>query len=297
MLLILSNNFAYTYENKILFKVNNKIITSLDILNEINYLNSINKNLKNLENEKIYQIAKNSMIIEKIKETFMLKIYQKIELNDEDFDRLILENYSNLKIVNKDELNLYLKNYNLDYISLKKKVSISTFWNQFIYSKYAKNININVDDIKKEILKNDEQKEFLMSEILFGLEDSENLERKFLLIEEDIAKNGFENSALIFSISESAKKGGKIGWVKENSINSKILKSLSKIKISEHTKPIVVPGGFLILKINEIKKTKRDINLEKELEMIIRAKTNNQLNQYSNIFLNKIKKEMVIDEF
>ena len=33
---------SLAYENKILFKVNNEIITSVDILNEINYLNSLN---------------------------------------------------------------------------------------------------------------------------------------------------------------------------------------------------------------------------------------------------------------
>ena len=135
-----------------------------------------------------------------------------------------------------------------------------------------------------------------MSEILFNLENGENLEKKFSLIKKNIDENGFENSALVYSISETAKNGGEIGWVKESSINSKVLDNILKLKINEYSQPIVVPGGFLIIKIKEIKTIKRDINLQKELETIIRAKTNNQLNQYSNIFLNKIKKEVVINE-
>ena len=290
------NNITNTYENKILFKVNNQIITSLDILNEINYLSSINENLKNLEKEKIYQIAKNSLIKEKMKEIFLLKIYEKIDLNDKDYKNLILNNYSFLQINDSNELNRYLKKFGLTNAGLKKKISIQTLWNQFIYSKYFKNVNIDVEEIKKNILKNDKQREFLMSEILFNLENNEILEKKSSLIEKSIEKNGFENSALIYSISESSENGGKIGWIKENSINLKISKYISKLKINEHTEPIVVPGGFLILKLNEIKETKKEINLNQELEVIIRTKTNEQLNQFSNVFLNKIKKEMIINE-
>ena len=293
-LLFLNNTFAN--ENRILFKVNNQIITTLDIKNEINYLNSVNENFKNLKGEKIYQIAKDTLIREKIKEIFLLRNYKTVNLKNEDFERLILDNYSSLGIDNKEELNLYLRKFDLTDIDLKKKITINTFWSQYIYSKHFKNININVQKIKNEILQNDEQKELLMSEILFSLENNEKLEKKFSLIEKNINENGFENSALVYSISDTAKNGGEIGWVKESSINSKVLNHISKLKINEYSKPIVVPGGFLILKIKKVKKTKRDINLNKELETIIRIKTNNQLNQYSNIFLNKIKREIVINE-
>ncbi len=293
-LLFLNNTFAN--ENRILFKVNNQIITTLDIKNEINYLNSVNENFKNLKGEKIYQIAKDTLIREKIKEIFLLRNYKTVNLKNEDFERLILDNYSSLGIDNKEELNLYLRKFDLTDIDLKKKITINTFWSQYIYSKHFKNININVDEIKKEILQDDKQKELLMSEILFNLENGENLEKKFSLIKKNIDENGFENSALVYSISETAKNGGEIGWVKESSINSKVLDNILKLKINEYSQPIVVPGGFLIIKIKEIKTIKRDINLQKELETIIRAKTNNQLNQYSNIFLNKIKKEVVINE-
>ena len=294
--ILFMNNIASSYENKILFKINNEIITSLDILNEINYLSSVNENLKNLEKEKIYQVAKNSLIREKIKEIFLSKIYQDIKLNDEDYNRLIIDNYSSLEISDKEELKRHLKRFNLKEEYLKKKISIYTFWNQYIYQKYSKNLDINVEEIKKEILKDDEQKEFLISEILFSLEKEEILENKFSLIDKTISESGFDNSALIFSKSETAKNGGKVGWVKASSINSKIFEYISKLEIDEYTKPIVVPGGFLILKLNKIKTTKREINLDQELETIIRIRTNNQLNQFANIFLNKIKKEIIINE-
>ena len=294
--LIFSNN-CLAYENKILFKVNNKIITSVDILNEINYLNSLNENLKNLQKEKIFQIAKNSLIREKIKEITLLKIFKKIQLNKEDFNRSILNNYSNFNINSIDELGQHLNKFNLDTQKIERKIHINALWNQIIYDKFSKNVKIDLDTLKKEILNNTKQKEFLLSELVFNLEINENLEKKFNLISESILKNGFENSVLIYSVSDSSSNGGSLGWVKESSINKKIRNEISKLKINDYTSPITIPGGFLILKLNEVKETEKEIDLERELQTVIRLKTNDQLNQFSNIFLNKVKKDIIINEF
>jgi len=101
---------------------------------------------------------------------------------------------------------------------------------------------------------------------------------------------------LIYSISETSTSGGDIGWVSENSINKKILKKIIEININNFTEPLVVPGGYLILKVNEKRVAKKDIKIEDELEKIIGIKTNEQLNQFSNIYLNKIKKDIIINE-
>lgn len=297
ILFLIFTNASLGFENKILFKVNNEIITSVDILNEINYLNSLNENLKNLKKEKIFQIAKNSLIREKIKEITLLKIFEEIKLNEEDYNRSILNNYSYSNINNIDELNLYLKKFNLNTKKIKKKVSINALWNQIIYDKFSKNVKIDVKKLKEEILKDNKQKEFLLSELVFNLEINESLEKKFDLISKSILNDGFENSALTYSISDSATNGGNLGWVKESSINKKIKKEVYKLKINDHTTPITIPGGFLILKLNKTKVTEKEIDLDKELQTIIRIKTNDQLNQFSNIFLNKIKKDIVISEY
>ena len=293
----ISINTALAYENKILFKVNNEIITSVDILNEINYLNSLNDNLKNLKKEKIFQIAKGSLIREKIKEITLLKIFEEIKLNEEDYNRSILNNYSYLNINNIDELNQYLKKFNLTIQKIKKKISINALWNQIVYDRFSKNVKIDIKKLKNEILKDNKQTEFLLSELIFNLEINESLEKKFELISKSILDDGFENSALAYSISDSSTNGGNLGWVKESSINEKIKNEVSKLKINEHTSPITIPGGFLVLKLNEIKKTEKEIDLDKELQTIIRIKTNDQLNQFSNIFLNKVKKDIVISEY
>jgi len=283
-------------ENKILFKVNNKIITSIDIQNEIKYLNAINPSFIDLEKEKQLEISKNSLIRIKTKEITLKKIVKKIELDDLDFKRILISNFSTVGINKIDELSNYLNQYDLKIEMLRERIEIESFWNQFIYSKYKDNIKIDVESIKKNIMNNIKQKEYLLSEIVFNLESKENLNEKYEEIKQTINTKGFENSALIYSMSDSVNVGGKLGWISESSINQAILNELSKIEINNFTKPIKIPSGFLILKINEMKETNKNLNLEEELEKIIRVKTNEQLNQYSNLFFNKAKKDIKIDE-
>ena len=283
-------------ENKILLKVNNELITSIDILNEINYLKSINKDIDNLENKKIIEIARNSLIKYKIKKITLMPIVKKMEISDDDFKRVLISNYSNTGFTKIDEVYQHLKKYNIKPKLIRNKMTINAIWSQFIYDKYSKYIKIDIDKLKQDIQRNEGQTEYLLSEIIFDLEEKETVNEKFNIIKNAINENGFANTALIYSISETSTSGGNIGWVSENSINKKILKKIMEIDIKNFTEPLVIPGGYLILKINEKRITKKDVKLEDELKKIVQIKTNEQLNQFSNIFLNKIKKDIVINE-
>ena len=283
-------------ENKILLKVNNELITTIDILNEINYLKSINKDINNLENKKIIEIARNSLIKDKIKKITLAPIVEKLEINDDDFIRILISNYSNTGFTKIEEISQHLKEYNVKSKFIRNKMTINAIWSQFIYDKYSKNIKIDINKLKQDIQSNENQTEYLISEIVFDLKEKQTIDEKFKIIQNAINKNGFENTALIYSISETSTSGGNIGWVSENSINKKILKKIKEIDINNFTEPLVIPGGYLILKVNEKRITKKDIKLEDELNKIIEIKTNEQLNQFSNIFLNKIKKDIIINE-
>tara|TARA_B100000963_G_scaffold344933_1_gene348291 strand:- start:2407 stop:3327 length:921 start_codon:yes stop_codon:yes gene_type:complete len=289
------NNLSAS-ENKILFKIDNEIITTVDILNEINYLNSINNNLEELEKDKIFEIAKNSLIRDKIKELVLLENFNLAEINEKDFENLIISNYASKGLNTIDNVNEYLRNYNLDSSKLKKKISINAIWNQMIFEKFSKNIQIDLEKIKEDLLSNNQQKEFFLSEIVFTLNENENLLEKFSLIQESISEKGFSNSALLYSISDTSNKGGELGWISESSINEKIKKELIKINDNEITKPIIIPGGFLILKIKESRMVEKEIKIDEELKKIVRIKTNEQLNQFSNMYLNKLKKNIIINE-
>ena len=152
--------------------------------------------------------------------------------------------------------------------------------------------------MKNEILKDKSNKtnSLNLSEIVFNVNENEILKQKYQLIKEDIATKGFENAALIYSNSETSNLGGKLGWINENSINEKIKVQVKKLDIGKFTDPIVIPGGFLIIKLNELKEIDKEIDFDKELKKRIMIKTNQQLNQFSNIYYNRIKKDKKIEK-
>jgi len=286
-----------SYENKILFKVNNEIITSIDILEEIEYLKMINDNLENLKKEKIFEISKNSIIREKIKIIELSRYFEKLEIEEKYVDMLINNLVNKLKWKNEIEFKKYLKKRGLNYDIIKNKIQIELLWNQLVATKYSKDIKIDKDKIRKKIKLNNFQKEFLISEIFFSLEKNEKLNTKYNKIKKDIHLNGFSNTALEYSISNSSKSGGNLGWIKLSTLNKNIKENILKTQIGQITDPIVIPGGFLILKVEDEKKTKIEVDINKETELIAKEVANKQLNQFSNIYFNKVKKEVQINEF
>ena len=196
------------------------------------------------------------------------------------------------------EFKEYLAQNNVEYELTVKKIEIEALWNELIFAKFSKKIKINEDQLREELLKNKKIKikSYLMSEIFFEVSKSENIQTKYQEIIKTINDNGFENAASKYSISATKNIGGKLDWINENSLNKNIRNILDVKKINEFTEPITVPGGFIILQINDIKFQKLEINIEDELKKIINISKNNQLNQFSKIYFNKIKKNIEINE-
>ena len=290
------NNIAKSNENKILIKINNEIITTLDLLNEIKYLKTLNADFKEFDQNKIYEISKNSLIREKIKEIELLKFYKSIKVNDEYIDRTINKLFVNTDFKNINDFLNYLNKENIKLDEIKKKITIELMWNDLIVSKFLKDIKIDKQKIKEDIIKNNKQKEFLLYEILFNVNKNEKFKEKFNQIIDKINETNFSETAQTYSLSDTANKGGEIGWIKNSSISKKIKNELQNIMVGEYSGPIVVPGGFLILKIEDTREVDNNFDLNKEIETIIIEKTNNQLNQYSIIFFNKVKKDITINE-
>jgi peptidyl-prolyl cis-trans isomerase SurA len=289
-------SISLAIENKILFKVNNEIITSIDILTELKYLAIINKDLKKTTNNQAFEIAKRSLIREKIKEIELKKLLKEIEVEEKFLNNLLINYFKSINIKTISEFEKFFISQDIDPNLIKKKISIEILWNQFIYSKFKQNVKIDRKSIQKELSNNVKKKEFLLSEILFNINESEKLNDKIGLLKKEINEKGFSQTALTYSISDTSNKGGKLGWVSETIMSQKIKNEVKKIKVGDYTNPIVIPGGFLIIKIEDIREKDNSSDLNNEVEKIIKDKTNEQLNQFSNIYFNKIKKDMVINE-
>lgn len=289
-------NQTFSQENKILFKVDNEIITTLDILNELKYLKIINEQFKKTDRNQAFEIAKKSLIREKIKENVLKKEFEEIKLDEQFLNNILINYFKTIKINTITEFENYFNSIEIDPKSIRNKITIEAMWNQLIYRKYSQSVKINREEILSDLKKDNKQKELLLSEILFNINENENLDEKFELIKNKIEISNFSEAALTYSVSDTANKGGELGWIKEASISTKIKKSILKVNIGDYSEPITIPGGFLILKIIDVRESAKNLNLDEEIDKIVREKTNEQLNQLSNVFFNKVRKNIKINE-
>ena len=296
LFMMLINPTASSIENKILFKVNNEIITSIDINNEIKYLKALNPNLKNLESNKMLEIAKNSLLREKIKKVEISK-YNLGEINQQYLENIISSIYTNIGLRNIDDFLDYINTFEINLELVKAKLTTEAFWNRIIYQKFFSKLKIDKTQIKKDILSTQlKTKSYQLNEIVYSINQKSDYQKLLKNIKESILENGFENTAAIFSISDSSKNGGNLGWISENSIDKKILNEIKKIEVGQYTQPILIPSGFLIIQIKAEKEVEKKIDIEKEFNTRVQSLQNQQLNQYSNIYFKKIKKDILIDE-
>ncbi len=302
-LLILFNFFinypAYSNEIYVVLKVNNNVITNVDIDNEYRYLIALSPSLQDVDKKTVLKLAKDSIIREKIKQNELNNFYD-LSIKNKFVDRIVSNFYKNMGMNNINEFKNYLSKYNLNYEDIEMKISIEAAWNDLIYKKFASSVEINELElkkrIKKTILDRKEQNSYLISEILFTADDYNKLQAKYKKIEKSILEIGFSNTANIHSVSETAKLGGKAGWISESQLNETIKKEIKNLKIGDHTKAITIPGGFLIIKLNDKKTEMINLNYDEELKKRIENEKNSQLKNFSEIYFKKIKKNSTISE-
>jgi len=288
---------GFSIENKIIVKIENQIVTSLDINNEYKYLIALNPNIKKSKKEDLMKLSKRSVLQEKIKKIEIEKNFNNPKIPQKFLEQILQNIYSRIGLSNLDEFKKYLINNDIDFENVKNKLEIEALWNELILIKFSSKVKINEKELKKRIKDSNKfLKSYLLSEIFFEVSNLKELENKFQEISNVINNKGFEFAALKYSISPTSNLGGKLDWINENSLNNNVKVAIDNLKINDFTKPINIQGGFLILRINDIKNTKIEIDVEKEFRKLENYEKNNQLNQYSKIYFNKIKKDLEISE-
>ena len=289
---------AKSSENTIKIRVNNEIITSLDLESEYNYLLALNNKLKDLDDLIIKKLAKQSIIRETIKKEELLKYYD-LDKETEFLDGVIKEFYTRLNIKDINEFSDYLNGYNLNLDNVKNKIKIEMLWNRLIGLKYRDLLNINKKSLREQIEKNSTKNfsnEYELSEIVFEINSANNLDEEMNIIQKTIDEQGFSIAANIYSIADSSKFGGDIGWIEEKNLSKKIIKDIQELKVGEISKPIKIPNGFLILKVKSKKDKIINVDKDKLLQEAILFEKNRQFNQFSIIYYNKINLNSVISE-
>ncbi len=298
--IIKNNQLLAIEEFKIILKVENEIITNVDLLNEKNYLIALNNEILNLPEKKSLLLAKNSIVKEKIKKNEINKYFDK-EYKYEISEKRLKNLSNNIGLNSTEELKEYFLKFNLNLIFVEEKIKTEDMWNRLIYNKYNNQIDIDVNELKNrlkiEITNNNNLvTEYNISEIQFNLNVGESLEQKYNQIINSINDDGFKVASNLYSVSETSKFGGKIGWINKTSMSRSILDELEKLNIGEITKPIKIRNLFLILKIEDKKESKIKIDFDKELKKLINIESNKQFNQFSLIYLNKINQNIFISD-
>ena len=299
LLLLIINKVSYAKEKVfIIYNINNDLITNVDLKKEAQYLIALNNQLKNLSTNKMLNIAKDSILRETVKKIEIEKYFD-LETNNPIVDNYIKNFYTKLNFNNEMEFQEYLQGNGLTMNFVKKKIQIEVEWNKLIYSKFKNQINIDEEKIRKAILldKNEEkEKLYLLSEIVFEIDNQNNLNEKKDNINKSIKEIGFKNSANIYSISDSSKFGGQIGWVSEKDLSKKIFTKINNLKVGEQTLPINMGASFLILKIDDVKFEKKLIDVKQVLSNKIEIETERQLQRFSKIYFNQVKINTNINE-
>jgi peptidyl-prolyl cis-trans isomerase SurA len=282
----------------IIVKIDDEIITNYDVKRESNYLMILNPNLENLYDKKIFELAKTSLIKEIIKKK-EIKKFSNLGDKNEFLDQYLENLYSKLNFNNENEFIEELKkNDNYDLYQIKQKINAELLWNELIFLKFKNQLNIKDDLIKAKIdkLEGKDQKEFFLSEIVFNKKKDIALENLIDEIKLSINEIGFNNTANIYSVSESAKFGGKVGWVKENSLSKLIYEKLNNLEEGKYTDVIKLSNSFLILRIDQVRINKIEIDKNIEYQKLVQSETNKQLNKFSRIYFDKSKINYTINE-
>ena len=296
ILFVIMFSNGLTVENKIILKIDNEIITTIDVFNEITNLKFFNKNINQLKDEEIYQIAVQSITKYKIKKNEISKNFNNIKFQNENYlNQIIEKTYKELNFQNLEDFKFALSKNQINFENFREKLITDILWNQIIFSKYINNLVVDEEKLKEQI-KNTNKKviSLYLKEIVYEVSNVAEISTKYNLIKNDINELGFEGAALKHSISNTSSNGGNLGWIDDQSISNEILNELKKISVKSITEPIRISSGFLILQKFDEKEIKKNFSEEEQLKKLIDYEKNQQLNNYSNLYFNKVKKNIKI---
>ena len=282
------------------YKIGKNIITNKDIENEKRYLISLNNDLLKISKNELNKIAEDSIIRETIKKVELSKYIDFTE-NSEIVADIIQDFYKSAGLKSLNEFEIYLINNGISLDLVKYKINIESNWNQLIFEKFKDQLSINEEEIKKKLRKDISDKkysniEYNLSQIIFEVKSNETFEEKYKTILNSIENQGFKNTSNIYSIAENAKIGGNLGWINKTQLSRKILENINNLKNGEISDPIQISNGFIILMLNEKRKKEKNINFEREFNKLVQREKNNQFNQFSIIYYNKIRQNININE-
>ena len=280
--MLMSNSNA-VIKDSIFATIGDKAIARSDIINEIKIILILNETgyseeiKKQLDNSAIASIIKRT--IKKIE----IEKYPNLTFNESDLRGQINQLAANLNM-NPDMLKETFETNGINFLDIVDQIKTDLLWNSLIFSIYKDRLSINseeIDEQLKMIDKKEETFEYLISEIIIKPVNKDNLNLAIEEIINEINTKGFEKVAIEKSISETAIKGGDLGWLNEKSISKQFKNNIANTLVGKISKPILLPQGILFFKVRDKRKVAKYVNLEDAKNQLVRAEKNKILNMYS----------------
>ena len=297
--LLQSQTLFADISNKIVLTVGSLPITLYDLKQEVKLLSILNPGqLENQSIEDLQSLGIESLTIKKIKEQEIKK--NKLD-NTEDEEFIEYEISRVLKSLNMDKpaLERVFAENQLEISDLKNHILIEIKWNRLVYGMYQNKIKIDEESVNKKVeeysMKENSYDEYFLSEIIVPVSDSQNPNDVYQKVKSRLLSEKFENVAREISISQTRDAGGEIGWVNEKTIAEIVIKKIKDLNVGEITSPILIPEGIMIIKLNNKREIKNEINKDQLKRKIILNERDKMLTTYSKMYLNKLKSNTMIE--
>ena len=279
-------------EDGLFVTIGNRAITKLDVVNEIKIILILNNMSYSDDNRKILQdMAVKSIIKRNVREIEISK-HDFLEFSENDLINKLNKLADNLNMDINTLKNICITN-ELDFSIIEDQIKTELLWNSLIFYLYRNRISVNFEEIEEQLKLSQNRKEiseFLISEIVLKSVEKDKLESKIEEIKNKITIEGFENVAMNLSISQTAVKGGDLGWVNENEISKKFRSKIINTPIGSLSEPIFINEGILIFKVRDRRKLKNKLNLEELKNQLVNLEKSKILNMYSISHYDNLRK-------
>ena len=279
--------------------IGNKPITQSDIVDEIKIILILNnESYSDDKRDQLHELAVRSTVKRTIKK-IELERNNFFQLNEEDLEREITKLATNI-FIDVDTLKNLCESNELDFSKIEDQVKTELYWNSLIFEMYKGNLKINQEEIEDQLKlsKNKNQiNEYLISEIVISKVEDDKLDLEVQELKRKIENESFEQVAREVSISESALKGGDLGWINENIISERIKSILTETPVGNLSSPIVLENGILIFKLRDKRKVEQNMSLEEIKNELINAEKSKILNMYSMSHYDKVRRTITINFF
>lgn len=297
--LLQSQTLFADISNKIVLTVGSLPITLYDLKQEVKLLSVLNPGkLENQSIEDLQSLGIESLTIKKIKEQEIKK--NKLDgTEDEEFIEYEISRVLKSLNMDKPALERVFAENQLEISDLKNHISIEIKWNRLVYGMYQNKIKIDEESVNKKVeeysMKENSYDEYFLSEIIVPVSDSQNPNDVYQKVKSRLFSEKFENVAREISISQTRDAGGEVGWVNEKTIAEIVIKKIKDLNVGEITSPILIPEGIMIIKLNNKREIKNEINKDQLKRKIILNERDKMLTTYSKMYLNKLKSNTMIE--